>query len=83
MLCLGGSHLHENKFRYSFQGAVSPLCDCGKDIEAKTNSSNILYYANFHTPRQTLLNNIINFKEKFIYQDKVDVITKVLSLMTF
>ena len=32
-LHLGLSQLHKYKFRHYFQDALSPLCECGKDIE--------------------------------------------------
>ena len=32
-LCLGLSHLHEDKFRNCFRDTLNPLCKCGKDTE--------------------------------------------------
>ena len=35
-LCLGLSHLHEHKFKHSFQDALNPSCLCGLDDQTKT-----------------------------------------------
>ena len=32
-LRVGLSHLHEHKFRHTFQDSLDPFCDCGQDIE--------------------------------------------------
>ena len=31
---LGLSHLREHKFKHSFQDSISPICNCGNDVES-------------------------------------------------
>ena len=31
---LGLSHPRENKFKYSFQDTLNPICNCGNDVES-------------------------------------------------
>ena len=35
-LSLSLSQLREHKFKHDFQDAISPLCNCGQDIESST-----------------------------------------------
>ena len=63
-LRLGFSHLREHKFRHCFQDTLNPLCDCGNDTETTTHF--FLHCPSFHTPRQTLLNNIRNINEQIL-----------------
>ena len=55
-LRLGLSHFRDHKFRQCFQNTLNPLCDSGNDTETATHF--FLHCPSFHTPRQTLLNNI-------------------------
>ena len=61
-LRVGLSHFRDHKFRYCFQDTLNPLCDCGNDTETTTHF--FLHCLSFHTPRQTLLNNIRNINEQ-------------------
>ena len=63
-LRLGLSHLRDHKFRHCFQDTLNLLCDCGNDTE--TTAHFFLHCPSFHTPRQTLLNNIRNIKEQIL-----------------
>ena len=63
-LRLGLSHLRDHKFRHCFQDTLNPLCDCGNDTETTTHF--FLHCPSFHTPRQTLLNNIRNISEQIL-----------------
>ena len=63
-LRLGLSHLRDHKFRHCFQDTLNPLCDCGNDTETTTHF--FLHCPSFHTPRQTLLNNIRNINEQIL-----------------
>ena len=55
-LRLGLSHLRGRKFWHYFQDTLNPLCNFGNDTETATHF--FLHCPSFHTPRQTLLNNI-------------------------
>ena len=61
---LGLSHLRDHKYRHCFQDTLNPLCDCDNDTETTTNF--FLYCPSFHTPRQTLLNNIRNINKQIL-----------------
>ena len=63
-LQLGLSHLRDRKFRHCFQDTPNPLCDCSNDTETTTHF--FLHCPSFHTPRQTLLNNIRNINEQIL-----------------
>ena len=41
-LHLGLSHLHEHKFKYSFQDTLNPFCSCGLDVETNTHFFSLL-----------------------------------------
>ena len=45
-LCIGMSHLCENKFKHNFQDCLNPICSCGLDIEATTHF--LLYCPTFN-----------------------------------
>ena len=57
-LRLGLSHLHEHKFKHSFQDFLNPLCLWGNDIE--TSSLFLLQGTIYSNERVTLLNKIEN-----------------------
>ena len=61
---LGLSHLRDHKFKHCSQDTLNPLCDFGNDTETATHF--FLHCPNFHTPRQTLLNNIRNINEQIL-----------------
>ena len=63
-LRLGLSHLRDHKFRHCFQDTLNLLCDCGNDTE--TTAHFFLHCSSFHTPRQTLLNNIRTINQKIL-----------------
>ena len=67
-LRLGLSHLRDHKFRHCFQDTLSPLYDYGNDTE--TTAHFFLHCSSFHTPRQTLLNNIRNINEQILSHGK-------------
>ena len=53
---VGLSHLREQKFKHSFQDILSPICNCGEDIE--TTSHYLLPCPDYLEERKTLLNTI-------------------------
>ena len=55
-LCVGLSHLHEHKFKHSFQDALNPICSCGFDVELA--SHYILHSPMYNDERHTLLSTI-------------------------
>ena len=63
-LRIGLSHLCDHKCRHCFHDILNPLCNCGNDTE--TTSHFFLHCPSFHTPRQTLLNNIRNINEQIL-----------------
>ena len=75
-LRLSLSHLRDPKFRHGFQDTLNPLCDCGNDTETTTRF--FLHCPSFHTPRQTLLNNIRNIKEQILSHGKDELIQTFL-----
>ena len=75
-LRLGLSHLRDHKFRHCFQDTLNPLCDCGNDTETTTYF--FLHCPSFHTPRQTLLNNIKNINEQILSHGKDQLIQTFL-----
>ena len=64
----GLSHLHEHKFRYYFQDALNPLCECGKDIEPTMYY--FLHSTNFLIPRQTVFQKIRNIDDSILSQSE-------------
>ena len=63
-LRIGLSHLRDHKFRHCCHDTLNPVCDCGNNIETITHS--FLHCPGFHTPTQTLLNNIRNINEQIL-----------------
>ena len=56
-LRIGLSHLHEYKFKHSFQDTLNLICNCGEDIE--TTSHYLLHCPDYLHERKTLLNTVI------------------------
>ena len=75
-LRLDFSHLREHEFRHCFQDNLNSLCDCGSDTETATQF--LLHCPSFHSPRQTLLNNIRNIKEQILSQGEDQLIQTFL-----
>ena len=55
-LRLGLSHFCEQKFKYSFQDSLNPICSCGNEIE--TLAHFLLHRPNYSNERSTFLNVI-------------------------
>ena len=55
-LCLGLTHMHEHKFKDSFQDTLNPFCSCDLDVE--TNTHFFLYCPLFINQRCTLLSTV-------------------------
>ena len=53
---VGLNHLHEHKFKHSFQDTLNPICNCGEDIE--TISHYLFHRPDYLQKRKTLLNTI-------------------------
>ena len=75
-LRLGLSHPQDLKFRHCFQDTLNPLCDCGNDTE--TTAHFFLHCPSFHTPRQTLLNNIRSINKQILSHGKDQLIQTFL-----
>ena len=75
-LRLGLSHLCDHKFRHCFQDTLNPLCHCGNGTETITHF--FLHCPSFHTPRQTLLNNIRNINEQVLSHGEDQLIQTIL-----
>ena len=63
-LRLGLSHLHEHKFKHSFQDSLNPFCSCGLDIESTAHF--LLHCATHITERRTLLSAIENIDNNLL-----------------
>ena len=63
-LRLGLSHLHEHKFKHSFQDSLNPFCSCGLDIESTAHF--LLHRATHITERRTLLSAIENIDNNLL-----------------
>ena len=74
-LRLGLCHLRDHKFRRCFQDALNPLCNCGNGTE--TLSHFFFHCPSFHTPRQTLLNNIRDINEQILSHGEDQLIQTV------
>ena len=57
-------HLHEHKFRRSFQDTLNHLCECGKDIASTMHF--FLHCTNFLIPRQILFQKIRNIDNSIL-----------------
>ena len=64
---LGLSHLREHKFKHSFQDALNPICNCGKDIE--TPCHYLLSCPNYDVEWNALLNNIRRIAPNILNQN--------------
>ena len=62
-LCLGFSHLNENRFRHNFQECLNALCTCGLETR---NSSHYLLHCHYNIPfRIDLTNSVKTFDVDF------------------
>ena len=57
-LRLGLSHLHDHKFKHSFQDSLNPICNCGTDVETTTHY--LLHCPLFSDESLFLINRIRN-----------------------
>ena len=83
-LRLGLSHLHDHKFRYNFQDCLSPVCNCGTDIEDIKHF--FFHCVNYNIERQTLFDSISNVKPEFLNLDESELVNLILygdSSLTF
>ena len=74
-LRLGLSHLHEHKFKHSFQDCLNPLYFCGNEIE--TSIHYLLHCPTYTNERMTLLNKIKS-NHCSILEFRDAVVTKIL-----
>ena len=69
-LRLGLSHLHEHKFKNSFQDTLNPLCICGSGVE--NTCYFLLHCSNFLTEKKnkknTMVSKITNIDSNFLNQ---------------
>ena len=63
-LRLGLSHLHDHKFKHSFQDSLNPICNCGTDVETTTHC--LLHCPLFSDERLILINNIRNIDNNIL-----------------
>ena len=57
-LRLGLSHLHDHKFKHSFQDSLNPICNCGTNVETTTHY--LLHCPLFSDESLFLINRIRN-----------------------
>ena len=55
-LHLGLNHLHEHKFKHSFQDTLNTFCSCGLDVQTSTHF--FLYWLLLNNQRCTLLGTV-------------------------
>ena len=63
-LRLGLRHLHDRKFKHSFQDSLNPICNCGTDVETTTHY--LLHCPLFSDERLILINNIQNIDNNIL-----------------
>ena len=61
----GLSHLHENKFKYSFQSSLNTICRC--DTDAKSCVHYFLHRRLFQIKRLIILSIVENIDSKWLY----------------
>ena len=72
---LGLSHLREHKFKHSFQDSISPICNCGNDVESAIHF--FLHCLLYSNERCTLLKSLSNIDHKLL--DSTDTsLTQIL-----
>ena len=65
-LCLGLSHLSEQKFKHDFNDKINPICICGGDIESINHF--VLHCPEYCEARQTLSDNIQSIDKMLLNQ---------------
>ena len=63
-LRLGLSHLHDHKFKHSYQDSLNPICTCETDVETTTHY--LLHCPLFSDERLILINNIWNMDNNIL-----------------
>ena len=61
---LGLSHLHEHKFKHSFQDSLNPFCSCRFDIESTAHI--LLHCPTYIIERRTLLSTLVNIDNNLL-----------------
>ena len=61
---LGLSHLHEHKFKHSFQDSLNLFCSCSLDIQSTAHF--LLYCLTYIIERRTLLRNLVNIDNNLL-----------------
>ena len=79
-LCLGLSHLHEHKFKHSFQDCLNPLCFCNNDNETSTHY--LLHCPTFKNQRMTLLDKTESINGGILELSSA-VVKKILLVLHF
>ena len=75
-LRVGLSHLHEHKFRHSFQDSLDPFCNCGRYIETTINF--FLHCSNYSNQIKTLFEKISNTKRSLSNQNDSIIVETLL-----
>ena len=74
-LRLSLSHLHEHKFKHTFQDCLNPLCLCGNDIE--TSSHFLLHCPTYSSEKMTFMNKFKNINYDILELSNT-IMTKIL-----
>ena len=74
-LRIGLSHIHQHKFKHSFQHTLNPICNCGQNIE--TASHYVLHCPDYLHERKTFLNTV-SFIVSNIFDFNNDQVTEIL-----
>ena len=75
-LQLGLSHLHEHKFKHSFQDSLNPFSSCGLDIESTAHF--LLHCTTYIIERHTLLSTLVNIDNNLLDLCQPVLITTLL-----
>ena len=79
-LRLGLSHLHDHKFKHSFQDSLNPICNYGTDVE--TTTLYLLHCPLFSDERLILINNIRNIDNHVLNLNNSNNFQKCYYLVT-
>ena len=70
------SHLHDHKFKHSFQGTINPLCTCS--LEAEATNHFILHCPYYENERHILLASIRCVKIRILDQNDNNIVKTLL-----
>ena len=73
---LGLSHLADHKFRHNFQDCLSPICNCGQEIEATSHF--LIHCLNYRRARKTFFEKINLIDSNILQQSDLSITNNLL-----